>query len=33
MYTLEMACHQNMQEEIPEKLKKEIARIEKEQNA
>ena len=33
MYTLEMACHQNLQEEIPEKLKKEIARIEKEQNA
>ena len=33
IYTLEMACHQNLQEEIPEKLLKEIARIEKEQNA
>ncbi len=33
MYTLEMACHQHLQEEIPEKLVKEIERIEKEQNA
>ena len=33
MYTLEMACHQNLEEEIPGKLVKEIARIEKEQNA
>ena len=33
MYTLEMACHQHMEEELPEKIVKEIARIEKEQNA
>ena len=33
MYTLEMACHQHMEEALPEKIVKEIARIEKEQNA
>ena len=33
MYTLEMACHQHMEEALPEKIVKEIERIEKEQNA
>jgi 2,4-dienoyl-CoA reductase-like NADH-dependent reductase (Old Yellow Enzyme family) len=32
MYTLEMACHQHLQEELPLKLVKEIERVEKEQN-
>jgi 2,4-dienoyl-CoA reductase-like NADH-dependent reductase (Old Yellow Enzyme family) len=32
MYTLEMACHQHMQEPLPEKIVKEIERIEREQN-
>ena len=32
MYTLEMACHQHLQEELPRKLVKEIERVEKEQN-
>ena len=33
MYTVEMACHQHLCEELPKDLKKEIERIEKEQNA
>lgn len=33
MYTLEMACHQHLIEELPSDLKKEIARIEKDQNS
>ena len=33
MYTLEMACHQHLNEEIPAKVLKEIERIEREQNA
>ena len=33
MYTLEMACHQHLMEELPSDLKKEIARIEKNQNS
>lgn len=31
MYTLEMACHKHLQEPLPNSLKEEIARIEKEQ--
>lgn len=33
MYTLEMACHQHLQEELPNDLKHEIERIEREQNS
>ena len=33
MYTLEMACHQHLKEELPKNIVKEIARIEKEQNS
>ena len=33
MYTLEMACHQHLEEPLPESVVKEIERIEKEQNA
>ena len=33
MYTLEMACHQHLQEELPKDITKEIERIEREQNS
>lgn len=33
MYTLEMACHQHLTEELPKDIIKEIERIEREQNA
>ena len=32
MYTLEMACHQHLQEKLPKDITKEIERIEREQN-
>ena len=32
MYTVEMACHQHLEEALPKDLEKEISRIEKEQN-
>ena len=32
MYTLEMACHQHLREQLPQDLLKEIERIEREQN-
>ena len=32
MYTLEMACHKHLEEPIPNSLREEIARIEREQN-
>ena len=32
MYTLEMACHQHLHEQLPQDLVKEIERIEREQN-
>ncbi len=32
MYSRDMACHQHLQEELPQSLVREIARIEKEQN-
>ena len=32
MYTLEMACHQHLREQLPQDLVKEIERIEREQN-
>lgn len=33
MYTLEMACHQHLQEKLPKDITKEIERIEREQNS
>ena len=33
MYTLEMACHQHLQEKLPKDITKEIDRIEREQNS
>ncbi len=32
MYSIDMACHQHLQEELPQDIVREIARIEKEQN-